>query len=114
MRKPVPYNLIPNPIERRKHDMSTVKVIAPPRNTETDNTLLQEIRLDKIKPSKINPRRRMDEAALAELSENIKTHGVLQPSWCDPRQPGGTRLSAESVAGEHRKRPGRKPFLLAL
>ena len=59
--------------------MSTMDITATPRSTRADNTLVQEISLAKIRPCKANPRRRMDDLALAELAENIKTHGVLQP-----------------------------------
>jgi ParB family chromosome partitioning protein len=61
--------------------MSTIAVIAPPKENEkaTENTLIQEIPLDRIQPSAANPRQSMDSAALAELAESIKLHGVLQP-----------------------------------
>ena len=80
--------------------MSRIDVIATPKNMETNRTLVQEIRLDKIKPSKTNPRRRMDEAALAELAENIKTHGVLQPILVRSTTAGGYEI----VCGERRWR----------
>ena len=72
--------------------MSTVEVIAARRKTETDNTLVQEIALGQIKPSKANPRR-TDDSAMAELAASIRTHGVLQPIlvqhiWA--RETGGT------------------------
>ena len=40
---------------------------------------IQDIPLVKIRESKTNPRRAFDDARLAELAENIKQHGVLQP-----------------------------------
>ena len=64
--------------------MSSVDVIATPTNTEPVSALVQEIGLDKIKPSKANPRRRTDDSALAELAASIKTHGVLQPILVRP------------------------------
>src|SRR5437667_200414 len=80
--------------------MSTVNVIVAPGNTETVNSLVQEIGLGQIRPSKANPRRRSDEAALAELAANIKAHGVLQPILVRPLTRGGYEI----VCGERRWR----------
>jgi ParB family transcriptional regulator, chromosome partitioning protein len=80
--------------------MNTTDVTAIPGNTATDNASIQEISLEAIKPSKTNPRRRMDDAALAELAVNIKTHGVLQPILVRPATPGGYEI----VCGERRWR----------
>src|SRR5437762_2727011 len=91
---------VPNSIRRRKRDMSTVEVIAAPRKTETDNTLVQEIALGQIKPSKSNRRRRTDDSAMAELAASIRTHGVLQPILVRPARGGGYLI----VCGERRWR----------
>ena len=80
--------------------MSTVNVIVAPGNTDTVNSLVQEIGLGQIKPSKANPRRRTDDSALAELAANIKTHGVLQPIIVRPVPRGGYEI----VCGERRWR----------
>lgn len=76
--------------------MSTAIAVATPK--ETAKPLIQEISLDKIKPSKANPRRRTDESALNELAENIKTHGVLQPILIRPVNSNGYEI----VCGERR------------
>ena len=78
--------------------MSTAIAAATPK--EAGSPLIQEISLDKIKPSKANPRRRSDENALAELAENIKTHGVLQPILVRPVNSDGFEI----VCGERRWR----------
>ena len=80
--------------------MSTTDTTAIPTNSGNGNPLVQEIHLDKIKPPKANPRRRMDDAALAELAENIKTHGVLQPILVRPLPADGYQI----VCGERRWR----------
>src|SRR5437016_385857 len=80
--------------------MSIVEVIAAPRKTETENTLVQEIALGQIKPSKANPRRRTDDSAMAELASSIKMHGVLQPILVRPVARGGFEI----VCGERRWR----------
>ena len=40
---------------------------------------IRELPLDDIVPDRGQPRKRFDEAKLAELAESIRTHGVLQP-----------------------------------
>ena len=45
---------------------------------------IQDVPLATIRESKTNPRRFFDEAKLAELADNIKQHGVLQPILLRP------------------------------
>src|SRR5437867_3177901 len=80
--------------------MSTVNVIVAPGNTEAMNSLVQEIGLGQIRPSKANPRHRTDDSAMAELASSIKTHGVLQPILVRPIARGGYEI----VCGERRWR----------
>ena len=64
---------------------------------------IQDIPRAKIHESKTNPRRLFDEAKLADLAENIRQHGVLQPILVRPlpdREPG----TSELVAGGRRLR----------
>ena len=49
---------------------------------------IQDIPLAKIRESKTNPRRSFDEAKLAELADNIRQHGVLQPILLRPLPKG--------------------------
>ncbi|HWQ61771.1 MAG TPA: ParB/RepB/Spo0J family partition protein [Negativicutes bacterium] len=58
-----------------------------------------EIAVAEIVPNKYQPRRVFDEAALNELAQSIKQHGVIQPVLVR-RTPGGYEL----VAGERRWR----------
>ncbi len=78
--------------------MSTAIAVATPK--EVENPLIQEISLDRIKPSKANPRRRTDEAALNELAESVRTRGVLQPILIRPVDSDGFEI----VCGERRWR----------
>ena len=57
------------------------------------------LRIEEIAPNPMQPRRRFDEAALAELSESIRNYGVLNPLTV--RQRAGRY---ELVAGERRLR----------
>src|SRR5436305_4870236 len=64
---------------------------------------IQEIPLAKIRESKTNPRRFFDEAKLAELADNIRQHGVLQPILLRPLLEGEAG-TFELVAGTRRYR----------
>ncbi len=57
------------------------------------------LRADELSPNPVQPRRRFDGEALAELSESIKTYGILNPLTVRLR--GG---KYELVAGERRLR----------
>ncbi|MDE3180187.1 MAG: ParB/RepB/Spo0J family partition protein, partial [Acidobacteriota bacterium] len=78
--------------------MNSTSVVAVPK--ESENTLVQEIPLDRIQPSAANPRESMDSQALSELTDSIKTRGVLQPILVRPATDG----SFEIVCGERRFR----------
>src|ERR1700719_1679080 len=64
---------------------------------------IQDIPLGKIRESKTNPRRFFDETRLAELADNIRQHGVLQPILLRPL-PEGEVGTFELVAGTRRYR----------
>src|SRR5207245_4957596 len=64
---------------------------------------IQDIALAKIRESKTNPRRFFDETKLAELADNIRQHGVLQPILVRPL-PKGAADTYELVAGARRYR----------
>lgn len=59
-----------------------------------------ELPSNEIIPNRDQPRKTFDEAALEELAESIKQHGVLQPLLVRPIPSGGYQL----VAGERRWR----------
>lgn len=76
---------------------SATKAVPPPVSS------IQDISIAKIRESKTNPRRFFDEAKLAELADNIKQHGVLQPILLRPL-PEGEAGMFELVAGTRRYR----------
>ena len=45
---------------------------------------LQTLSLERIQPGKYQPRTQMDDAALDELAESIREHGVMQPILVRP------------------------------
>jgi ParB family transcriptional regulator, chromosome partitioning protein len=65
--------------------------------------LLLEIPLDKISESKKNPRTQFDEKKLAELADDIKQHGVLEPVLVRPLT-NGKAGTYELVFGARRYR----------
>jgi ParB family chromosome partitioning protein len=63
--------------------------------------------IEEIYPSPEQPRRRFDEAKLAELADSIKVHGIITPLVVRPRDGGGYYL----IAGERRWRASQKAGL---
>ena len=63
----------------------------------------RSLRLDLLQPGKYQPRTRMDEGALYELAESIKSQGVMQPVLVRPV--AGAKY--EVIAGERRVRAAR-------
>lgn len=59
-----------------------------------------EIPTEAVQPNPYQPRRSMDEAALAELAESVRRHGLIQPLVVRPNDDGGYTL----IAGERRWR----------
>jgi ParB family chromosome partitioning protein len=69
----------------------------------TPNESQRELPVDQLQPGKYQPRTRMDQAALKELAESIKTQGVIQPILVRPAAAG----TFEIIAGERRWRAAR-------
>lgn len=61
------------------------------------------LKISEISPNRNQPRTHFDEAALEELSQSIREHGVLQPIVVRPVGEGGYQI----VAGERRWRASR-------
>lgn len=71
--------------------------------SEADATALRELRLDDLVPGRFQPRTQMDEGALYELAQSIKTQGVMQPILVRALPDG----RYEIIAGERRSRAAR-------
>ena len=61
---------------------------------------IEKLPVDKLQPSPYQPRRHFDDAALSELADSIKRHGVVQPLVVTPINNGLYTL----IAGERRWR----------
>lgn len=73
-----------------------------------------DLPLTLLQPSRTNPRKRFDEAAMAELAASIQAHGVLAPLLARPNpayQEGNGRPPYELVAGERRWRASQQAGL---
>ena len=70
----------------------------------------RELAVEHLQPGKYQPRTRMDQDALKELAESIKTQGVIQPILVRPV--GENRY--EIIAGERRWRAARMAGLQAV
>ena len=58
--------------------------------------------IDRLQPGRYQPRTRMDDAALAELTASVRAQGVMQPVLVRPVADGAGRY--EIIAGERRFR----------
>lgn len=72
---------------------------------ETDQ--LREIDIDRILPNSHQPRKSFDEAALDELANSIREHGIVQPIVVRPLHDGFFQL----IAGERRWRASQRAGL---
>jgi len=77
-----------------------------------DDTGAMEIAIDRIVPNPKQPRRTFVEAELEELSESIRTKGVIQPILVRP-DPANAEMF-EIVAGERRWRASRRAGLTVI
>lgn len=64
---------------------------------------LMSLRISSIEPNKDQPREMFDQAALSELADSIREHGVLQPIVVRTMPEGGYQI----IAGERRWRASR-------
>ena len=71
--------------------------------TDADAAALRELRLDDLVPGRYQPRAQMDEGALYELAQSIKSQGVMQPVLVRALPDG----RYEIIAGERRTRAAR-------
>lgn len=72
-------------------------------DNNTNDIPTTSLKLTEIEPNKEQPRKDFDDAALAELADSIREHGVLQPLLVRPMVNGRYQI----VAGERRWRASR-------
>ncbi len=76
-----------------------LSTVAQSKSSNTDEADLKYLPVHKISRGEYQPRRHMDEDALAELAESIKAQGLVQPVIVRPISDG-----YELIAGERRWR----------
>lgn len=76
---------------------------------EREETRVEEVAVDRIRPNRYQPRTEMDEESLQELVESIRVHGVLEPVIVRPTGDG-----YELVVGERRWRAARQAGLAVI
>lgn len=70
---------------------------------QSKNIQVRNIQVSDICPSELNPRKSFDQESLAELAQNIKENGLVQPITIRMR-PKGSEPKYEIVCGERRYR----------
>jgi len=73
----------------------------PSDEEEASGSGAQAVPLDMIQPGAFQPRQHMDETALQELAESVRTQGIVQPIVVRITEEGG---DYELIAGERRWR----------
>lgn len=76
-------------------------------SVETASKKVVEVEIGRIKPSRKQPREKIDENSLNELVLSIKEHGIIQPILVRPISEG----EYEIIAGERRWRAAQKAGL---
>jgi ParB-like chromosome segregation protein Spo0J len=89
--------------KRRREEMNATMVVSEAKALPPVVSSIQDIPLTNIRESKTNPRGFFDQTQLAELAENIRQHGVLQPILVRPLPQGAADIY-ELVAGARRYR----------
>src|SRR5438105_747384 len=72
----------------------------PQQDGGTPAPLPNTIPIDSVKPNRLQPRKHFDDAALTELCQSIRRHGIAQPIVVTKDAAGGYEL----IAGERRLR----------
>ena len=95
-------NAILSPPPKPTESADNVAALEKPLTSVADAApdLMKELAVDQLQRGQFQPRRAMDQEALAELAASIKSHGVLQPIIV--RQLSGGQC--EIIAGERRWR----------
>ncbi len=88
---------------RRRLGRGLEALLGPTREEAEREGSLVELAIADIRPNPYQPRRDVDQTALAELTASIKQAGLLQPVVVR-QAPGAAKPSFELIAGERRLR----------
>ena len=102
-------SLIPNKVPPRAAGQTPEKP-APKKEgaakQEESGERIPSLPISKVEPNRSQPRKRFDEAAISELAESIKEHGIITPILVQ-KEKGYYQI----IAGERRWRAARKAGL---
>ncbi len=99
--------------------MSALDVLdTPPSWVESELRKISTAQVSRIAPSPTNPRKHFDGPAMADLTESVRQHGVLQPillrPWPATYAHQGSRPTFEIVSGERRWRAAKAAGVLMI
>jgi len=69
---------------------------------EENSARIEELSVESISPNPFQPRKHFDEAALKELSESVKQHGLLQPIVVIEKEDGYLLIAGERRLRAHK------------
>lgn len=75
-----------------------LSALIPVEEVSYDKAEMKKININKIYPNPNQPRQKLDEISLNELTESIRTHGLIQPIVVRPGKDDGFEI----IAGERR------------
>ncbi len=81
--------------------------LLPPASGQASSHTGREAPIETVHPNRAQPRRRFDEAALEELAQSIREHGILEPILVRKRPQSGYEI----VCGERRWRAAQRAGL---
>ncbi len=81
-------------------EIEETKAVSKSAQKEVVNSSVDEVAISLIKPNINQPRKNFDSEALKELSDSIKTHGIIQPIVLNKEEDGSYMI----IAGERRFR----------
>lgn len=96
---PVPRPVVPTPVPRPPHAPAAPPAVPPTGVGAIPGGAPRALPVDQIRPNPYQPRVVFEEAALQELADSLRAHGVLQPIVVRPSLGG-----YEVLAGERRLR----------
>jgi len=84
--------------EAYKKDLSDIDSF----DLEENGARVEELSVESISPNPFQPRKHFDEAALKELSESVKQHGLLQPIVVIEKEDGYLLIAGERRLRAHK------------
>jgi ParB family chromosome partitioning protein len=105
--------LIPEPTNEASRAAESASPERPSMSPTLEDVPVTEVAIERVVPNPQQPRTRFEPEALAELTESVRHHGVIQPllvSELTGAGPGGSSLY-QLIAGERRLRAAQQAGL---